>query len=441
MKIGMILAVAALAVAGCGKKDDGAQTTAKPDAAKPAATAAAKPAAAPVDPKAVAVEVNGKKLTFGELLADVDKLVVAQKVPAEQAEDARKYFTEQLAKQFAMKTILMDEAAKKGLKATDEDIAKVKEEIVKQYAQRPGGPKTFEELAEKHPLGKEFVESDIKDNALIKKLIDQEVDSKVKVDEAEIEKMYTNITSNYEAQAKAALDAEAAALPKIQGIKKQLDGLKGDELTTKFAELAKANSDCPSKEKGGDLGEFTKDRMVKEFADMAFSLDPFVVSEPVKTQFGYHLIMVTKKIAATEAKGDTPASPEKVQASHILVKVDGAPRGEKPTKDQVKEWMTNQEKRKAEQAYVEGLRKAATIVAPTFPSLNPPPPAPAPAAKPAPAKVESAPVEVKPATVKPAEAKPAEAKPAEAKPAEAKPAEAKPAEAKPAEAKPAEEKK
>ena len=413
MKIGMILAVAALAVAGCGKKDDGTKPAA-PEAAKPAAPATAKAAetkAAPVDPKAVAVEVNGKKVTFGEINADVEKIIAAQKIPAEQTEEARKYFTEQLAQQFAMKTILLAEVEKKGVKVTEDFRKKAEGEMAKANAQRPGAPKTFAEVAAKHPLGEARGKQEIEDSLKIQSLLEQEVISKVVVDAKKVDEMFTNITSNYEAQVKAALDAQAKALPKLQGIKKQLDGLKGDALKTKFAELAKANSDCPSKDKGGDLGEFTADRMVKEFSDVAFKLEPFVVSDPVKTQFGYHLIMVTKKIPAVEAKGATPASPAKVQASHILVKVDN-PRGEKPTKDQIQGWMKQQEQQKATRTYIEALRSAAKIVAPTFPSLNPPPPpAPAPAAKPATpapaakpaAKVESKPVEVKPAA-KPAPA-------------------------------------
>ena len=82
MKIGMILAVAALAVAGCGKKDDGTKPAA-PEAAKPAAPATAKAAetkAAPVDPKAVAVEVNGKKVinafSFGPAMIINDEVVL-----------------------------------------------------------------------------------------------------------------------------------------------------------------------------------------------------------------------------------------------------------------------------------------------------------------------------------------------------------------------------
>lgn len=62
-----------------------------------------------------------------------------------------------------------------------------------------------------------------------------------------------------------------------------------------FAELAKETSTGPSKTQGGDLGYFTKGQMVKEFEEAAFALKPGDVSEPVKTQFGWHVIKIEDK--------------------------------------------------------------------------------------------------------------------------------------------------
>ena len=64
---------------------------------------------------------------------------------------------------------------------------------------------------------------------------------------------------------------------------------------TDFAKCAKKFSQCPSGRKGGDLGQFAPGQMVKEFDEVVFSGEVGKVLGPVKTQFGYHLIEVTKR--------------------------------------------------------------------------------------------------------------------------------------------------
>jgi len=79
-------------------------------------------------------------------------------------------------------------------------------------------------------------------------------------------------------------------------ITKELSSLKGGALNAKFAELAKAKSTGPSGPKGGDLGFFGQGQMVPAFNDAVFGMKKGdLTSSPIKTQFGYHVILVTDK--------------------------------------------------------------------------------------------------------------------------------------------------
>lgn len=78
-----------------------------------------------------------------------------------------------------------------------------------------------------------------------------------------------------------------------------------------FEEAAKKYSTCPSKENGGDLGPFARGAMVPEFEKVAFESQIGEVSEPVKTQFGYHLILV-------ESKSESSTVPFEQVKDHVL---------------------------------------------------------------------------------------------------------------------------
>jgi len=62
-----------------------------------------------------------------------------------------------------------------------------------------------------------------------------------------------------------------------------------------FADVAKEHSSCPSGKEGGELGEFGRGQMVKEFDEVVFSGDLNTVHGPIKTQFGYHLLEITSR--------------------------------------------------------------------------------------------------------------------------------------------------
>jgi peptidyl-prolyl cis-trans isomerase D len=91
----------------------------------------------------------------------------------------------------------------------------------------------------------------------------------------------------------AADDEVAKAKEKIEDI------LKKARAEQDFAELAKQYSEGPSKDKGGHLGSFRREAMVKPFADKAFSMQAGDISDPVRTRFGWHIIKVEKINEAT----------------------------------------------------------------------------------------------------------------------------------------------
>lgn len=81
---------------------------------------------------------------------------------------------------------------------------------------------------------------------------------------------------------------------------------KAEEITKEinegldFAEAAQKYSSCPSKDKGGSLGQFGRGQMVVEFENAAFSMNVGEISSPVKTQFGYHIIQLNSKNEASD---------------------------------------------------------------------------------------------------------------------------------------------
>ena len=365
----------------------------------------AQKASVAADSKDVVVTVGDAKLTRAQLDADVAKFIEARKaqIPAAQLEQAKSYLAMQFRQQFVTKTLLLNEAKKKGLVVTDDEVAARANEIIKANQGRPGAPATLDDLLAKHPLGIERARVEFKDSVLINKFVDQEIASKIKVDPAEVKKQYDAVVSNIAQRAKApqgervrashilvktdAKKTADAAKKEIDALYAQLKGLSGDALAKKFADLAKEKSDCPSKAKGGDLGAFGHGQMVPEFDKAAFAQEIGKLYEPVKTSFGWHLILATEKIPA---KTPTDADVQKVVAE------------KKPKLADVERMLRNRQIQGKFQEYLQGLLKANGFDQPA-PQR--------PAARRRPSKgVESKPVEVKPAKGASVESKPVEVK-------------------------------
>jgi len=219
-----------------------------------------------------------------------------------------------------MKELLIQEAKKKNITVTDEEI----NNVINNISERVGGKdKLNAKLAENKVPMDEFVDN-IRMDIMTKKLVDK-ITVGQDVSDAEVKKFYDeNRTTRFknpemvrakhilisasESDIKTKIESETPNITEDQKNKKIQEEInkakaKAEKILaevkanpTNFDALAKKYSEDPSSaQKGGDLGFFPKDQMVKEFSQVAFSLKPGLISDLVKTQFGYHIIKVTDR--------------------------------------------------------------------------------------------------------------------------------------------------
>ncbi len=150
----------------------------------------------------------------------------------------------------------------------------------------------FIDVIKKEGDTEETLHEKIVDDLLLKSYIDTHFGKVTEEDEAQIKKYYEENKNMFkkDVQVEAShILFDTKDVKKANEIREEiLNGLD-------FAEAAKKYSKCPSGENGGNLGYFGKGQMVPEFEKAAFSAPLGVITEPVKTQFGYHLILVTDK--------------------------------------------------------------------------------------------------------------------------------------------------
>ncbi len=136
--------------------------------------------------------------------------------------------------------------------------------------------------------------------------IDEYMEKTIPVEE--IEKYFTENIGNFNGETVTAshilIDTKGVEdEAKLKEAKEKIDKIK-EELDegADFVQLAKAHSDCPSAKTGGNLGPVKRGEMVKEFTDVAFATEVNGISNPVKTQFGYHIIKITDKQEGNDVK-------------------------------------------------------------------------------------------------------------------------------------------
>lgn len=194
---------------------------------------------------------------------------------------------------------LMIQAANKSSPITDTEA----DEGVKSYLAMYGGEENLKKVLANAGVPFEEFKAGIREDMAVKKFLKTEVSDKIEVSKEELVNEFTAHKAQYgepeQVRARHILisvkpgTTEAAAKEKIKEVQASITSGKES-----FEDAAKRISDCPSKEQGGDLGFFVKEQMVPEFSETAFSTAVGKVSEPVQTQFGFHLIKVEEKKSA-----------------------------------------------------------------------------------------------------------------------------------------------
>jgi peptidyl-prolyl cis-trans isomerase C len=293
----MLLMVIACFVFAKGKQESGE------DAGKSAGQE--KTSAAAIDRENQAAVVNGEGISIEELETEValvsDQMASSgQPVPAERKEE----FKMQVLDSMISRQLLLDEAEELGIGLAEGEVDARLEEIKTQFP----SAEEYETALTAQGLTEERLREDLEDNLVIQKLLQQEVEGKIVVSDADARSFYDDNPEQFQQPEQIQASHIIFTLEEGTGEaeksdkRKQLEDLKARiEGGEDFAELAREHSQGPSAPRGGDLGFFSRGQMVKPFEDAAFALDVGELSGIVETQFGYHLITVTDKKAASTA--------------------------------------------------------------------------------------------------------------------------------------------
>lgn len=293
-----------------------ADTTTAQAAAPEKAPEAAPPAAAkPATPEkkggadGIAVEVDGAKMTKAELNAELQKKLgmIMGQIPPDKLDVAKAEIRKAIVDEFVMRSLLNKEIAAKKVTASDKEVAAI---IDQMKSQLPAGV-TMEDLVKKNQIDMAKMREDVGMNIKINKLIDQAPGGKIKIADKDIADFYEknkdkftkpeSVHARHILISKTPEDKEkslAEKKAKAEDLRKKLLG------GADFADLAAKNSDCPSKQAGGDLGTFNRGQMVKPFEDAAFSQEKNAIGPVVETDFGFHIIQVVDHQPAQVMKLD-----------------------------------------------------------------------------------------------------------------------------------------
>ena len=238
----------------------------------------------------VVVIVNGEKVSR----KDFDKRM---NVIKRMNQDVTRSVQIQVVNQLAKKVLLKQFVEGQNIDVSDEEVQRELEKVKYFLESNPNSnEKSLEEILETQGSSISELKDEVRRTLALSKYLDERVSDDEKSIYFEANKSAFNgekVKASHVLidTTKLKTDAELEkAKQKIEEVKKEIDN------GADFAEMARKYSTCPSAENGGDIGFFKrKGSLVEEFAEVAFSMEVGEVSEPVKTQFGYHIIKVTDK--------------------------------------------------------------------------------------------------------------------------------------------------
>jgi len=312
----IIFLVIVLAVTtGCGKKEEAkpvtpGQTAQKAQVTPPAGldTTAIAPSgkdAPQIEAKDIVVSVDGVGLKKEELTRKVKAQMnlYKDKIPADKRKEIQQGLRKQLTEEFVMRTVLTNEANRQKIVATDKEI----QTAMNQLKANLPPDKKIEDFLKENNIPREDIVLGIR----IKKMVEKEAGSKTKATPKEISTFYDENKDKFTTEENVhvrhilimidAKDDEKVKADKKAKIEKLREQIVGG---ADFAEVARNNSDCPSKENGGDLGDIKRGQTVKPFEDAAFSQEKNAIGPVVTTEFGHHVIQVLEHKPAKTVKLD-----------------------------------------------------------------------------------------------------------------------------------------
>ncbi len=241
--------------------------------------------------------VDGEEITAEAFNAAVERVSAmhGDRVPARVAQMLKTRILDRLIDE-----ALIDRALEKNADAISVDDAEVDAEFEK-FRERFPTADALEGFMESNGVTQRQMRENLRKDIALRKLLSQDFDTEVSTREARdyYDDNIRNFEEDDQVRARHILielgkDASEEEVEKARLRAAELSE-KARQSDVDFAELAREHSEGPSATRGGDLGFFTKRRMVPEFSDAAFAMSVGEVSDPVQSQFGFHVILVEEK--------------------------------------------------------------------------------------------------------------------------------------------------